>query len=615
MQSRITSVCFILFMVPLCAWATTHLYYSVGKDTGALYSDSARTLNGSLTLKSAAAPNIGVGDEVRVGADCYYIRARNSATSFQLQSAARNGRVPGDTAITFSDTLIGIYRAFNSLNGAVDSSTTVLGARDSNHLDTSDLAATNFALNIACYGDGADGKATIRGWTTSDSNFIRIFTPACSTEAGISQRHSGVWDTTKYCVRGSYSAVNIQVPNVHIEGLQISTGGVNDNLQYGINAEGNGEAGLAVSYCIIRLDPTNMTNFGSYSAGIYVGTDVSGLVSIYNNIIYDFNLTGRTNLFGIAVTNHVSGKTFCVNNTVYNCQIGYKDGYEDVVAVNNIAQRCDDGFLGGFNLGSDYNVSDVASDKYGSHSKDSTRVSFKDPGLRNLLLSNGDLGAKDAGTSFGADSLNLSIADISGRNRNTRVWDIGADEVETRILSGDLFVLPMGDSIHYRLRWDTTGQPACSSAVIAKPSWITVATDSFVGRTVVSAPDTDTVLVLFFVEHALSETLSVKIVTYNPALPGIASPVLTAQPAGWTIRPFSAGIRFQVKGAEGPVSISIFDLRGRCQWKQSAEFSRDGIASLKWDTRKAGSASGVYLAVLDAPGFRGASKVLVTASR
>ena len=53
------------------------IYYSVGTDTTAFYSDTASASAGVLALNSAAGNNVGVGDEIREGADRYYITGRN----------------------------------------------------------------------------------------------------------------------------------------------------------------------------------------------------------------------------------------------------------------------------------------------------------------------------------------------------------------------------------------------------------------------------------------------------------------------------------------------------------------------------------------------------------
>ena len=106
------------------------IFYSVGTDNTALYSDTASASAGTLTLNSPAVDKIGVGDEIREGTNRYYITGRNSATEFTIQNSAANGGTPGDTNISFASTAITIFRAFNSLTSAE------AGSTDTNHLNT-----------------------------------------------------------------------------------------------------------------------------------------------------------------------------------------------------------------------------------------------------------------------------------------------------------------------------------------------------------------------------------------------------------------------------------------------------------------------------------------------
>jgi len=138
------------------------IYYSVGTDNLALYSGNASATSGALTLSSPAVDKIGVGDEVRVGSNRYYITGRNSSTMFTIQNSGANGGTPGDTNITFGSQSIAIHRAFNSLTAAVT------GSSDANHLKTADLYGGSFQLNWPCYNDGPmDDAVTIDGYTTS----------------------------------------------------------------------------------------------------------------------------------------------------------------------------------------------------------------------------------------------------------------------------------------------------------------------------------------------------------------------------------------------------------------------------------------------------------------
>ena len=67
------------------------IYYSVGTDNTALYSGNASASAGTLTLSSPAANKIGVGDEIRVGLNRYYITGRSSPTVFDGGNRVSHG--------------------------------------------------------------------------------------------------------------------------------------------------------------------------------------------------------------------------------------------------------------------------------------------------------------------------------------------------------------------------------------------------------------------------------------------------------------------------------------------------------------------------------------------
>jgi hypothetical protein len=180
-------------------------------------------------LNSPAANKIGVGDEIRLGANRYYITGRNSATEFTIQNSAANGGTPGDTNITFGSTAITIFRAFNTLSAAE------AGSSDASHLNASDLVAGNLQLNWTCYDDGAmnDGITVIDGWTTGPANYIRIYTPTDTNEVGASQRHTGTAGTGFRLTPSfdltatlSFWYIEILEEYVRIEGIEVDGSGL-----------------------------------------------------------------------------------------------------------------------------------------------------------------------------------------------------------------------------------------------------------------------------------------------------------------------------------------------------------------------------------------------------
>ena len=122
--------------------------------------------------------------------------------------------------------------------------------------DTSgDLVSDNTIMNVACYGDGQDSTAVeIDDWTTGSDNYIRIYTPTASSEVGITQRHSGVWDDNKYNLVVATAPIQAKEENLRFEGLQLKVTQVLSNGTAGIVFY-NTSAAVAdyrVSSCIIE---------------------------------------------------------------------------------------------------------------------------------------------------------------------------------------------------------------------------------------------------------------------------------------------------------------------------------------------------------------------------
>ena len=187
----------------------------------------------------------------------------------------------------------------------------------------------------------------INGWTTSVDNYIKIYTPTGTTEVGITQRHSGVWDDNKYRIEASGRVIDIWEENVRIEGLQIKQTAVSNPGDSGILYNGSGVTDLRISHNIIQ----GVTSSSIWHCGIEVYSGAAGSVAhIWNNIVYDFkdNVYGQ----GIYFTDG-SYTAYVYNNTAYNNgNAYYSDGGDTVIAKNNIA----------FNNGDNYNGMDSASD-------------------------------------------------------------------------------------------------------------------------------------------------------------------------------------------------------------------------------------------------------------
>ncbi|MBU4332311.1 hypothetical protein KKD20_04275 [Patescibacteria group bacterium] len=267
--------------------------------------------------------------------------------------------------------------------------------------------------------DGAWASAdttavAIAGWTTSATNYIKVYTTA-------SARHNGKWDEGKYrLVSANYVVLYINEMYTRVEGLQILETKVGDGTSNSSGIYVNFPDGnlSQISHNIIK---SNLSGTFVYAAGI----NTRGDAKIYNNIIYDFNLANSIGIYSWANT-----FVYIYNNAVFNCAIGISAAttvnYKTV--KNNIAQNCVDGFYssgGSFNAASNYNISDLAGDAPGANSKNSTNVAFADEANDDFHLAGNDSSARNAGTDLSADFSD----DIDGDARGYRgAWDIGADE-------------------------------------------------------------------------------------------------------------------------------------------------------------------------------------------
>ena len=123
---------------------------------------------------------------------------------------------------------------------------------------------------------------------------------------------------------------------------------------------------------------------------------------------------------------------YAYNNTVFNCGTrGYYTTTDDVIAKNNIAQDCTDGYYGTFDSSSDYNISDVDGDAPNvNFGGGFATVTFadKDGDPPDFHLADNDIAAKNQGTDL--QSEGDFTDDIDGQTRVYRgPWDIGADEI------------------------------------------------------------------------------------------------------------------------------------------------------------------------------------------
>ncbi len=422
--------------------AATPIYRSVGPGkTTPLAGGSGNPLilSGTTATFSLALPgNVGVGDVIQYDANddgnpdsLAFIHGRVSATEFTVRNYTGLA-VPAPTAAPDQDWEI--FRAYTSLADAAACSENAGILSGLRNFDVqpgcqniSVASGNNQIWNLACYADAADNTpVTLTGWTTDTGNYIRIFTPVLPTEAGASQRHNGRWDSAAYRLEIADSdALALQVNHVRLEGLQariVSVANNDDDVIYvhppGSNADVRIDCGVFRGVTATPYDWHS--GVGLYDAG-------SGTLRVWNCVFYDFRGNATAEAMEI-----FDGEfnIFASNNTMARCDIGLWQGQGNVTAMNNIAQNCNDGFLGTFYALSDYNLSDLPADAPGANSKNSAAVSFTDAAAGDFHLSPADTAAKDSGTDLSADGDLAFSDDIDGQTRDW-AWDIGADEEMT----------------------------------------------------------------------------------------------------------------------------------------------------------------------------------------
>ena len=430
--------------------AAVAIYYSVGTDNTALYLDTASAVTGTLTLTNPAADRIGVGDEIREGANRYYITGRNSATEFIIQDSGANGGTPGDSNITFGSTAITIFRAFNSLSAAES------GSSDANHLNTVDLVVGGFQLNWTCYDDDAlDDTVSINGYTTEPSNYIHIYTPTETNEVGVSQRHDGTAGTGfRVAPMTSTPPALLEIiaildDDVRITGIEIDGSSVTNAQSIDGIEVSSVSAASDIRFHKLIVHDLQSQDGGGADADVHGFDLLNGSVSISNSIIYDLEQSTAHASASVRAVMFRGGSLvhYLHNNTIFNIKntgsptpaYGVREAGGTVTVKNTVvldvesiagSEACFSGTLTQSN-----NVSSDAT-AVGATNQTSYATYFKDTtnGAENLHLRND---SNNLWGLFGADldsDPNLPVTDdIDGEARDPSTPDIGADEVPASV--------------------------------------------------------------------------------------------------------------------------------------------------------------------------------------
>lgn len=287
-----------------------------------------------------------------------------------------------------------------------------------------DLTGARDEIAVAkcrCTGGTADTtNVTIDGWTTSSTQYIKIW-----TDPSESYRHNGTWQTgNKYRIVSSASwgqgTLRIAEQYVRIIGLQIDN--TAEDQANGIVADSSAQSTssyLLISHNILRLSG------GGGSSSHYGINNIGGLNSyVINNIVYGWEYGIDIGYLEVAVNICIYNNTFV--NCSSSCVVNYSYSGANVRLYNNIAQGTSSDGNYVYVHDPDASGSNISSDNTSPNSAyRSKTVTFAGSG--DYHLSSSDTEARSNGTNLYNDSYYAFQDDIDGDDRGGS-WDIGADE-------------------------------------------------------------------------------------------------------------------------------------------------------------------------------------------
>lgn len=285
-----------------------------------------------------------------------------------------------------------------------------------------DLVTADEQLTIKCRctGGTADGAATINGFTTDATRFIKIW-----TDPSESYRHTGTYPSgNKYRIETTGSGIVVSDNYVRILGIAIGVTVASGGSGRGVRVDNYtvGTGILHVGYCYIKCHSTASSNS---SHGIYVA-DTSQTTYVYNSVFTGFYRAGRINtgIYGY-------GPTLIIYNcTCFGNNVGVRRSVGVVIATNVICANSDDDFQGTITISNsasdDGDGTNAVNISPGATEADDWAACFND-------YANGDFSLKSDSVCIGAGTDNpgsgLYSDDIIGTSR-TSTWDIGAFEYD-----------------------------------------------------------------------------------------------------------------------------------------------------------------------------------------
>lgn len=291
---------------------------------------------------------------------------------------------------------------------------------------------TNENRLAECYSFQDTTAVTFAGFTTDATHYIKIYTPT-------TERHPGYWSTSKYYLSISRTGANTDAVTFNVDfgyfiGIQVETNGTDANQHntFAVSTVGAGSK-IWIQKCLFRQAAASA---GTGIVSGFVQNNANSTVYISNCYFFDYQ-QGATSTAPRAVDTQGNNTGLYLDNCgAYNCSVGFRRGSTStVVAVvrNSWAQACtNNGFLKGggnaWNAASDYNISNLASDAPGTHSKQAT-ITFVATASKNYHLDPSDTVAKGYAADLSADANDPFADDIDGDARAAGQWDNGPDQI------------------------------------------------------------------------------------------------------------------------------------------------------------------------------------------
>ncbi len=280
------------------------------------------------------------------------------------------------------------------------------------------LVALNRQLTIECYAM-ADTTAAVfanADWVTDATRHILITVPP-------TERHAGVWTTSKYYLQVAGIALRVHAPLfVRIDGVQIYSTG--DNSTFYVGGPDAGAGDIRISNSIIR--GTSSSGYrGVFNASFTGGAGM--VVRAWNNLIY-----GGSGANGRGISVDVLGTYHFWNNTIAGNNVGVYTTIGSLILVNNLFTGNTTTGSGALAAGTNNNRTSNASLGYtvsgGGNTNDavSQTFTFVNSGAFNWHLAENDIGARGRGVYN--PSAGFYFTDVDGEPRGATSWDVGFDE-------------------------------------------------------------------------------------------------------------------------------------------------------------------------------------------